>query len=153
MWSFSRLGRSGIGATPLRTQHVLPDPAHHDLLPLKDEAAEHPVAAAWRPTFHQIVRAFTRQDYQLADRIESVEPVSEEAALHIRSSIGAYGATLVELTEDTWRTSVARWMGSHWEVLVDLQTAEEGRSDLVLGARIRETERGYSFEVSMVYVP
>lgn len=107
----------------------------------------------WRPTLRQIVSAFARGDYQLADGIESVKPVSEETSLHIRRSIDAYEATLVELTEETWRTSVARWMGSHWEALVALRTAEEGRSDLVLGARIHEAEPGYSFEVSIVYVP
>ena len=131
---------------------MVSDPASHDPLPLKDEAAEHPIAAAWRPTFQQIVRALARGDYRLADGIESVEPVSEETSLHIRNSIDSYGATLVDLTEETWRTSVARWMGSHWEALVDLRTAEEGRSDLVLGARIREAQPGYRFEVSMVYV-
>ena len=130
-----------------------PDPARQNPFPLKDEEAEHPIAAAWRPILHEIVRALGRGDYQLAGGIESVEPVSEGTARHIRSYLDSYGATLVDLTEETWQTSVARWMGSHWEALVDLRTAEEGRSDLVLGVGIRESEPGFSFKVRMVYVP
>ena len=50
-------------------------------------------------------------------------------------------------------TSVAQWMGTHWEVLVDLWTAEEGPSDLVLGGTVVETSAGPRFTIDMVYVP
>jgi hypothetical protein len=38
-------------------------------------------------------------------------------------------------------------------VLVDLWTAEEGPSDLVLGVRVREQAGAYSYRVELVYVP
>jgi hypothetical protein len=121
--------------------------------PVKDDTKAHPIAAAWRPVFEAIVRSLTRHDYRLAG-IESVKPLSAKDADFIRDSIDAYGGvTLIELPEETWKTSVAQWMGTHWETLVDLWTAEEGRSDLVLGARVRQTGSGFMFEVEMVYVP
>lgn len=70
-----------------------------------------------------------------------------------RSYIADYGATLVELPDDSWRTSVAQWHRTHWEFLADLWTAEEGRSDLVLSGRAFETEGGYRFELHLIYVP
>lgn len=45
------------------------------------------------------------------------------------------------------------WYGTHWDVLVDLWTQEEGRSDLVLSAKITEVPAGFSIKVHMVYVP
>ena len=41
----------------------------------------------------------------------------------------------------------------HWDVLIDLSTQEEGRSDLVMQAQIMETNDGYVVHVYMVYVP
>jgi hypothetical protein len=44
-------------------------------------------------------------------------------------------------------------MGTHWELLVDLWTAEEGRSDLVLQGDVFETNSGTCFTIRSVYVP
>ena len=120
---------------------------------VKDEDAEHPIASAWRSTFREIVAAFVDGDFRLERGIESVEPVSEETASQIRDYIADYGEKLVELSDETWKSSVAQWMGAHWEVLVDLRTEGEGRSDLVLDARVYEVEAGYRFKVHAVYVP
>ena len=110
-------------------RHVGPDGP----LALKDPDAAHPIASAWRPMLREVVGRLAQGDYQLAQSVRGVEPVSASTAEQIRNYIAEYGATLVELPDDTWRTSVAQWMGTHWEILVDLWTAEEGRSDLVLG--------------------
>jgi len=120
---------------------------------VKDENAEHPIASAWRPTFREIVSAFVDGDFRLERSIESVEPVPEVTANQIRDYIEDHGETLIELPEETWKSSVAQWMGTHWAVLVDLWTEGEGRSDLVLDARVYETEAGYRFNVHLVYVP
>lgn len=125
----------------------------HDPTALKDEDAEHPIAVSWRPVFRAIVDAFVDHDYMLANGIDSVEPVSSDTATQIREYVDSYGATLVNLSDETWNSSVAQWMGGHWDVLVDLWTAEEGRSDLVLDSRVQETDSGYSIEISSVYVP
>ena len=61
---------------------------------------------------------------------------------------------LVELTPETWETSVAMWRGEHrWEVLVDLRTESEGRSDLVLHAYVVHKGDDHQVEIYMVYVP
>ena len=94
------------------------------------EDGEQPVPVGWRPVFEQIVHAFVGGDDALARRVDSVEPVSPE----------------------TWDSSSARWTGRHWEVLVDLRTAEEGRSDMTLVADVRERGAGYRVEVEAVWV-
>ena len=120
---------------------------------VKDENAEHPVASAWRPTLCEIVKAFVRGDYALKRQVPSVAPVSAETARQIERYVAAYGETLCELPDETWSTSVAQWMGSHWDVLVDLWTVESGCSDMVLDARVSETHDGFSVEIHLVYVP
>lgn len=42
---------------------------------------------------------------------------------------------------------------TYWDVLVDVFTVEEGRSDLVLFARVFERGDGYRFEIASVHVP
>lgn len=64
-----------------------------------------------------------------------------------------YGETLVSLPEAAWETSVSQWMGGHWHVLVDLYTAAEGQSDLVMDVSIAETEAGFEYILHLVYVP
>jgi hypothetical protein len=120
---------------------------------VKDKDAEHPIAGAWRPMLAEVVRSFVEGDYGLAEGVRGVEPVSAETAEHIRAYLADYGATLVELPDDTWRTSVAQWMGTGWDILVDLWTAEEGRSDLVLAGWVDETDAGPHLTIHMVYVP
>ena len=45
------------------------------------------------------------------------------------------------------------WYGTYWDAFVDLWTKEEGRSDLVLSARVTEVSDGISIKLHMVYVP
>jgi hypothetical protein len=61
--------------------------------------------------------------------------------------------SLIELPDETWKTSVSIWVGTYWEALVDLWTAEEGRSDLVLSVEIRESDATYDFDVYGIMVP
>ena len=81
--------------------------------------------------------------------------VKDEDAEHPIASAwrSTFREKLVELSDETWKSSVAQWMRTHWEVLVDLRTEGEGRSDLVLDARVYEVEAGYRFKVHAVYVP
>lgn len=120
---------------------------------VKDPDAAHPIAGAWRPMLHEVVRRFVEGDYPLSQAVPGVEPVSAATAEQIRDYLASYGATLVDLPDDTWQTSVAQWMETHWEVLVDLWTAEEGRSDLVLQGTVVETSAGPRLTIHMVYVP
>lgn len=124
-----------------------------DDVPALRDAGEGPVPSAWRPTLAHIVDAFVRRDYRLAGGVDGVAPLSEEAAADIEAAIRDYGATLVQLDEQTWNTSVYIWMEDHWDALVDLWTKEEGRSDLVMQVRVTENEGAYTVSVYMVYVP
>lgn len=120
---------------------------------LKDPDNEHPIPTAWRPMLSAVVQRFVQGDYRLARGVVGVEPVTAATAEQIRDCLTEYGATLVELPDDTWRTSLAQWMQTHWQILVDLWTAEEGRSDLVLGGSVIETGEGPRLTIHLVYVP
>jgi hypothetical protein len=120
---------------------------------LQDLDAEHLIAHAWRPMLRDVVRSLGEGDYALAKGVRGVAPVATSTAEQIRTVLAEYGATLIELPDDTWQTSVAQWMGTHWEILVDLWTAEEGRSDMVLAGDVIVTGEGPRLTVQMVYVP
>ena len=130
------------------------DPLRAQVLsPTKDEDAPYPIPAAWRQTFREIVRAFVEGDYRLSRGLPHVRWLSAAKAEQIREYVADYGETLVELPEDTWRTSESQWMNEFWDVLVDLWTVGEGRSDLALTGRVFEIDGEYEFEVHSVYVP
>lgn len=124
-----------------------------DVVAVKDETEQRPIPTAWRAVLTQVVSALKNGDYSLKAGVSGVERPSMDAAEHIQKSIAAYGATLVELSEDCWESSVCMWYGTHWDALVDLWTEEEGRSDLVLSVRIAEEADGYVYRIYMVYVP
>lgn len=120
----------------------------------KSDDHELPVPTIWRPALSKIVEAFAKRDYQLNNGIPGVANVSTDTATQIREYIEEYGEELIKLPDETWQSSVCAWMGSHWEVLVDLWTEGEGRSDLVLHAQVTENnEGGYTISVHLVYVP
>jgi hypothetical protein len=122
------------------------------VLPEEDPDNERLVPTAWRATFEAVVEAFVRGDFQ--PQLPQVDPVSESTAEHARSYVADYGEILVELTQETWETSVALWMGEQrWEVLVDLRTESEGRSDLVLHAFVTSAGEDHRVQIYMVYVP
>lgn len=124
-----------------------------DVPPIKDLDAAHPVASKWRPVLAEIVRALARGDYELASGVPGVAPVSTGTAAQIEQGLADHGATLIELPEEAWETSIAQWMGDHWEVLIDLWTQEEGCSDLVLHVVVAESGADDRFSVHLVYVP
>ncbi len=121
--------------------------------PVRDPDKAHPVAAAWRPALQSVVDAFVRADYALSAGVQNVDPVPTDVAAHIRDYIADYGEKLVPIPPETWQTSRAQWMGSHWDVIVDLWTDSEGRSDLVLSARVTESDGEHRIAIRLVYVP
>lgn len=124
---------------------------------LRDGSTERPIPSAWRPLIREICGALARGDHGLSTiDAAHLEPVSAATAVHIRDSVRDYGATLVELPEQSWESSVCIWQGSRWTALVDLWSAEEGRSDLVLSLLVTPLDAGeneFRFEVHMVYTP
>jgi hypothetical protein len=97
-----------------------------EVMAVKDQSKERPIPVAWRPVFRSVVSAFVERDYRLEVGVSGVKPVSVDTATHIESYIQSYGATLIELPEEAWDSSVCIWMGNHWNALVDLWTEAEG---------------------------
>jgi hypothetical protein len=120
---------------------------------LKDEENELPIPTPWRKTFIDVGEAFKDGDFHLKRGIAGVCPISAREAARIAGNIAAYGDQLISLPEETWRTSMYRWMRGYWDVLVDLHTVREGASDLVLFVRVHEDGDRYSFEIQSVNVP
>ncbi|HEV7241894.1 MAG TPA: hypothetical protein VGQ36_21870 [Thermoanaerobaculia bacterium] len=120
---------------------------------LKDEHGEHPVAGAWRDVFREVVRSLAENDYSVSRNVPHLRPVEAETAERMRAYVKNYGATLMDLPEQSWETSVAQWMNTHWEVLVDLWSAQEGRSDLVLHAEVSEVGDDFEVQIEGIWVP
>lgn len=97
----------------------------------------------------RFVAAFARGDHGLNDGVPNVGPVSPDSAKQIREYIEDYGETLVELSDETWETSVAQWQEECWDVVLDLWTEGEGCSDMILTARVYEAGTGFRVEVGM----
>ncbi|WP_432885544.1 DUF7668 domain-containing protein [Kribbella sp. CA-245084] len=125
-----------------------------EVMPLKDEV-QTPVPHAWREVLDAIVHSLVRGDARIGQGIENVDPISEAVSNYCREAVANYGSvTLIQLPEATWDTSVAMWQGNHWDCLVDLWIAEEGRSDLVLEVAVSEDdETAFRFRPYLVYVP
>ena len=124
------------------------------IAPTKDEDNEYPVADVFRPTLYAIVEAFRVGDFRLQQGIAGVDSVCASTATQIEDYINDYGETLAALPDESWNTSVSRWMNGYWDILVDLYTVQSGESDLALPARIFEQESGgYRIEIVGVYVP
>jgi hypothetical protein len=119
---------------------------------LKGEEQEHPVPSAWRVKLQEIIGAFADGNFSLA-AIENVDPLDAADAAGIARNIADYGCTLRQLPDASWDTSVCQWQLNCWEVLADLFTIEEGRSDLVLQVFVFEEEGRTTFKVHLVYVP
>jgi hypothetical protein len=125
-----------------------------EVVPLKDDI-QTAVPHVWRDTLGAIVDSLIRGDLRIGQGIENVEPISEDVSNDCRKAVANYGSvTLIPLPQATWSTSVAMWQGDRWDCLVDLWTAEQGRSDLVLDIAISEDrEAGFRFRPYLVYVP
>ena len=123
------------------------------VLVLKDEDNQMPVPEVWRHSLSDIVEAFIEKDFRLERGVNGIRPISEDDGARIAGNIENYACRLTSLPEETWRTSVCRWMRGYWDVLIDLFTIEEGASDLVLTVRVYEEGSSYAFEVQSVQVP
>lgn len=119
----------------------------------KDEEQEQPVPSIWRDAFREVATAFSEGDFTLDRGVRWVSPISNEDAGHFARYVADYGCTLTSLSDETWQTSVCQWLETHWEVLVDLFTVEEGMSDLVLFANVFEDGDEFRIEIFSVHVP
>lgn len=119
----------------------------------KNEEDELPIPHVWRPIFKSIVSEFVKKDYSLSSGVKNVNPISRNTVEQIEKYIEDYGEELIELPEETWDTSVYICYGDYWNLLIDLWTKDEGLSDLVLNAEVREKNNEYAVDIRLVYVP
>jgi hypothetical protein len=120
---------------------------------IKDEDAAHPIAESWRSMLCEAVRAFSRGDFELKCGVVGINVVPLGIAARNQEYVEDYGESLVELSDKTWETSCAQWMGSHWDVLIDLCTEGDGICDLVLSGELVEIDGKPHFTVGLIYVP
>ena len=121
--------------------------------PNKDLDNEYPIATVWRPTLVRIVHAMSERDYGLKQTGLVDVSFRQGVPELMQDCVSAYGETLIPLPEAAWDTSISRWMGTYWQLLVDLWTSESGRSDLVLHVRVTEGDGSYKFQVDSAHVP
>lgn len=119
---------------------------------MKSSEHELPVPTAWRPTLRAISNGIISGNLSFRE-IPHVKEATPEVSSLIGLTVGSYGDNLIELPEDTWESSVCRWMGHYWRVLLDLYTEHGRPSDLVLFCNVFERDDGYLFEVESVHVP
>ena len=111
---------------------LISKPYMNKVLVEKNEEDELPIPHEWRSTFEAIVKAFVNKDYSLSNEIKNVNPVSKNTAEQIKEYIEDYDVELIELPAETWNSSVYMFYDDYWNVLIDLYSKEEDRSDLVL---------------------
>lgn len=122
-------------------------------MPEKNEEIEQAIPLRWRPIIIGIIEDIRNRNLRSRDVSGHSVDIDPDEIEHIYHNVDHYGDMLVRLPEDTWKTSVCRWMGNYWHLLIDLFTAEEGLSDLVLFMDVCEYESSTSFKIRSLHVP
>lgn len=123
------------------------------IVAVEDDLASHPIATDWRPMFAEVVERFVKGDFSLSRPVSGVFPVDPDVATHNKDYVTSYGQPLANLIDKVWDSSCAQWMGSHWDIIIDLCTATEGISDLVLTGKVAKVDGKPMFTVGLIYVP
>ena len=120
----------------------------------KTEGRELPVPEACRPDLKRLADALVFQS-ELAGVCQQMvlDPIDTADLDFNRKSIAAYPDTIGALNARAWLSSVYVWQGGHWDLLVDLSTAEGETSDLVFHLKVRERSAVYYVAPGLVYVP
>ena len=122
-------------------------------LPLKDLEKEYAIPNVWKDSIFDVVVQLTNDNFELCNTPENVYLQSSDLAKLNRENVLEYGCRLMPLIEECWERSCYQWQGDYWDFIVDLCTAEEGVSDLVLSGHVFPLVSGYKYEFGLVYVP
>jgi hypothetical protein len=119
----------------------------------KDEKIEQKIPIEWRSVISEIVDDIKNRNLASKNIMGHAVSVDRGQADHIYNNILHYGCELVTPPDEAWQTSVCRWMHGYWHLLIDLYTAEEGASDLVLFMDVYENGESASFKIRSLHVP
>ena len=123
------------------------------LKPIKDESNEHLIPTSWRAMLIDVINSFVAGDFLLGQSINFVKSVDNEIALASKAYVADYGEILTVLSDETWETSCAQWMEGYWDIIVDLRTEVEDRSDMIFTGKVSEANDNYVLDVGLIYVP
>lgn len=119
------------------------------------QPSESPVPERWRPVLSSIIHRLVIGDYAGLAADGLVSYTDDPTDTSIGRWIEEYPATLVDLPPEAWTYSEhAPWVGQaqSWWVIVDLWTAEEGRSDLSMEATVWDDGTSIVAQVDNVHV-
>lgn len=122
-------------------------------LPVKDLAKEYPIPDLWKDSIKRVVKEISNGNFELAKSGKNVTMLSKDLASINSNNVRDYGCTLIPLLDQTWGSSRAQWMGAYWEIIIDLCTAEERISDLILSGRVYPSNSDFKYEFGLLYVP
>lgn len=129
------------------------EPWRHPDVPAGEGSS--PVPERWRPALAWIVDRLVARDYAGLARDGYVPHAGRSSDTTIGEWIERYPATLVPLPEEAWAWAErGRCVDDPdtWWVVVDLWTAEEGRSDLSMEAMVREEDGALQIALHDVHV-
>ena len=129
------------------------EPWRHPDVPPNEPSS--PVPSHWRPALAAVVDRLVAKDYSGLAADGFIAYTSDPNDGSIGTWIDDYPATLVPLPDDAWEFAErGRCVDdpSVWWVVLDLWTAEEGRSDLSMEATGREIDGQLHVSITNVHV-
>jgi hypothetical protein len=129
------------------------EPWRHPDVPPGERSS--PIPERWRPALAWVVDRLVAGDYVGLAREGFVPHASGSDDTGIGYWIEQYPATLVSLPEEAWAGAErGRCVDDpdSWWVIVELWTAEEGRSDLSMEAIVREQDGELRISLDNVHV-
>lgn len=114
-----------------------------------------PVPERWRPVLGAIVHRLAIGDYVGLAREGLIAFAVDSSDARIGHWIDGYSARLVDLPPEAWAFSdygETHGKPGYWWVIVDLWTAEEGRSDLSMEATVYDDGHEVRVEVNDVHM-
>jgi hypothetical protein len=118
----------------------------------KNEEIEQSIPLSWRPAIASIVDDIIHRNLDNKCDLPHRVIVDSADAAPIYQTVDRRSINLSSLSDATWKSSVCRWMSSHWYLLIDMSIDEE-LSDLVLFIDLYEHEGSQSFIVKSLHVP